>query len=70
VLFSSRVLPDYSALLRAALDTATLIANKSPVAVQGTKASLVYSRDHTVQEGLEHIVGYRLSCFMSKHFLK
>ena len=32
------------------------IAGKSPVAVQGTKISLNFSRDHTVQEGLDHIV--------------
>lgn len=53
--FVSRVLPDRAALIEAALDTASLIASKSPVAVQGTKVSMVYSRDHTVQEGLEHI---------------
>jgi delta(3,5)-delta(2,4)-dienoyl-CoA isomerase len=35
---------------------ATDIATKSPVAVQVTKRSIVYSRDHTVQEGLDHIV--------------
>ena len=42
--------------MAAALDVAEQIANKSPVAVQGTKISLNYSRDHTVQEGLDHIV--------------
>jgi delta(3,5)-delta(2,4)-dienoyl-CoA isomerase len=31
------------------------IASNSPVAVIGTKQSLVYSRDHSVAEGLEHI---------------
>jgi len=31
------------------------IASKSPVAVIGTKACLNYSRDHTVQEGLDHV---------------
>lgn len=39
-----------------ALEVASLIASKSPVAVQGTKISLVYSRDHGVQEGLDHVV--------------
>lgn len=53
--FVSRILPDKASLLDAALDTASLIASKSPVAVQGTKISMVYSRDHTVQEGLDHI---------------
>ncbi|XP_045169189.2 delta(3,5)-Delta(2,4)-dienoyl-CoA isomerase, mitochondrial-like isoform X3 [Mercenaria mercenaria] len=53
--FVSRILPDKDSLLDAALDMAALIASKSPIAVQGTKASMVYSRDHSVQEGLEHI---------------
>lgn len=53
---SSRILPDYSSLIDAALDTASLIASKSPIAVQGTKICMVYARDHTVQEGLEQMV--------------
>ena len=48
--------PDREALIEGALDTASLIASKSPIAVQGTKISLVYSRDHSVKEGLEHVV--------------
>lgn len=32
------------------------IASKSPVAVQATKNNLVYSLEHTNQEGLDHIV--------------
>lgn len=43
-------------MVKGAVELAALIASKSPVAIQGTKASLVYSRDHTVEEGLDHIV--------------
>lgn len=43
-------------MLKTVFEVAQSIAEKSPVAVQGTKKSLVYSRDHTVQEGLDHIV--------------
>jgi delta(3,5)-delta(2,4)-dienoyl-CoA isomerase len=43
-------------LLAGALALAEEIASKSPVAVQGTKRNLVYSRDRTAQEGLDHIV--------------
>lgn len=43
-------------MLKSVIETAKEIAAKSPVAVQGTKKSLIYSRDHTVQEGLDHIV--------------
>ena len=45
-----------SSCLEAAIATAKLIAEKSPVAVQTTKQSLIYSRDNTVDDGLEHIV--------------
>ena len=35
-----------------------MIASKSPVAVQGSKVNLVYSRDHSVEEGLKFMVYY------------
>lgn len=38
------------------MEIAENIASKSPVAVQGSKMNVVYSRDHSVQEGLDHIV--------------
>ncbi|KAL1940534.1 hypothetical protein VTO73DRAFT_7969 [Trametes versicolor] len=38
----------------AALEVAKLIAEKSPVAVAGTKHLLLHSRDHTVRENLEY----------------
>ncbi|KAI9806720.1 MAG: hypothetical protein M1825_006177 [Sarcosagium campestre] len=40
--------------VREALKTAVLLASKSPVAVQGTKELLNYSRDHSVEEGLRY----------------
>jgi delta(3,5)-delta(2,4)-dienoyl-CoA isomerase len=42
-------------LMEDALKLASLISSNSPVAVYGTKRSLLYSRDHTVHEGLEMI---------------
>ncbi|XP_046545259.1 delta(3,5)-Delta(2,4)-dienoyl-CoA isomerase, mitochondrial-like isoform X2 [Haliotis rubra] len=53
--YVSRIFPDKKAMVEGALDLAVLIASKSPIAVQGSKVSLVYSRDHGVAEGLEHI---------------
>jgi len=43
-------------MLKEALETATTIASKSPIAVQGTKMSLVYSRDHSVPDSLQQVV--------------
>ena len=40
-----------------------MIASKSPVAVQGSKVNLNYSRDHSVDEALDYAVsvGYNHS---------
>lgn len=51
----SRVFPDHASLLAGALETAGEIASKSPVAIQGTKLALIYSRDHSVAESLNHV---------------
>lgn len=42
--------------MKKSIEIAEDIAKKSPVAIQVSKISMVYSRDHSVQEGLEHIV--------------
>ena len=53
--FVSSVYENKEECLKAAIATATLIAEKSPVAVSTTKRSIIYSRDHSVQEGLDNI---------------
>lgn len=53
---SSRVFADKDAMIAGALEMAGEIAGRSPVAVQGTKVNLVYSRDHSVAEGLDYMV--------------
>jgi len=68
--FVSRVLPDKEAMMAAAFETAKLIASKSPVAVQGTKLSLVYSRDHSVPEGLNHVATMNLALLQSEDVIK
>jgi len=62
ITFCSRVLPDKDAMLTEALETAATIASKSPVAVQGTKISLLYSRDHSVPDSLQQAVRICCSC--------
>lgn len=52
----SQVFPNHEAMIEHALNTAEFIATKSPVGVQATKKSIVYSSEHTSQEGLDHIV--------------
>ena len=47
-------------MINTAIEIAAGIAEKSPIAVQGTKANLVYARDHSVSEGLEYAVSKQL----------
>lgn len=54
--FVSRVFETKEEMVEAAINLAEEIASKSPIAVQATKKSMVYSLDHTNQEGLDHIV--------------
>lgn len=50
------MLPTREELIEESLKLAETIAAKSPVALQTTKRNMVYSLDHTTQEGLDHIV--------------
>ena len=52
----SDVYDDQESAESAGLELAKVIASKSPVAVQGSKVNLNYSRDHTVDESLEYAV--------------
>lgn len=56
----SKVFPTYDAMMLHTMQTAELIAAKSPVGVQATKKSIVYSSSRTNQEGLDHIVSSRV----------
>uniref|UniRef100_A0A182T404 Delta(3,5)-Delta(2,4)-dienoyl-CoA isomerase, mitochondrial n=1 Tax=Anopheles maculatus TaxID=74869 RepID=A0A182T404_9DIPT len=65
----SRLFDNREELLKGAMKLAEEIASKSPIAVQGTKKNLVYSADHTVQEGLDHIRGINMLNLQSEDFL-
>jgi delta(3,5)-delta(2,4)-dienoyl-CoA isomerase len=52
--FVSGVHEDKKAAFEKALELAKLMASKSPVAVQGTKEVINFSRDHTVKDGELH----------------
>ena len=56
----SRIFPDKEAMISGSIEMAKLIAEKSPVAVQGSKNILVHSRDHSVAEGLLHTVSWKV----------
>lgn len=66
----SRVFPDKAQMLAAAVAVAKEIASKSPVAVQGSKVNLVYSRDHAVDEALRFMACWNMSMLQSEDVVK
>lgn len=59
---------DKEAMMAGALEMAGEIAGRSPVAVQGTKINLIYSRDHSVAEGLNYMVRTSTTTMMEGFF--
>lgn len=66
----SRVFVDKEAMMAAALEMAGEIAARSPVAIQGTKVNLIYSRDHSVQEGLNYMATWNMTMLQSDDVMK
>ncbi len=52
--------------MKKAIELAKTIAGKSPVGVATLKQNIVYSRDHTVEEGLNHVLLLNMSMLQSK----
>ena len=68
--FVNRVFEDKEEMMAAAIDLAESIAQMSPVAIQGTKVHLNYSRDHSVEEGLEYIARWNMTMLQSEDLIK
>ncbi|XP_011302760.1 delta(3,5)-Delta(2,4)-dienoyl-CoA isomerase, mitochondrial [Fopius arisanus] len=66
----SQLFKDDESLWAETLKLAEEISQKSPVAVQNTKKALIYSRDHTVPEGLEYMVNLNQAMLQSEDFIK
>ncbi|XP_043913025.1 delta(3,5)-Delta(2,4)-dienoyl-CoA isomerase, mitochondrial isoform X1 [Protopterus annectens] len=66
----SRVFQDKELLLDGAFETASEIASKSPVALQGTKVNLIYSRDHPVNESLDYMAAWNMSMLQTEDVMK
>ena len=65
----SAIFPSREDMMRAALELCVLIASKSPIAVQTSKVNINYSRDHTVDQGLEYIGAWNMSMLQSEDLL-
>ncbi|XP_070685494.1 delta(3,5)-Delta(2,4)-dienoyl-CoA isomerase, mitochondrial [Pempheris klunzingeri] len=66
----SRVFADKEAMMAGALEMAGEMAGRSPVAVQGTKINLIYSRDHSVAEGLDYMTMWNMSMLQTQDVMK
>jgi len=61
----NRAYPDQSAMMVAVLELAAQIADKSPVAIRGTKEMIRYMRDHRVDDGLEYVATWNAAMLQS-----
>lgn len=62
----NEVFPDHEALREGVLGVARQIAEKSPLAVWGTKEMLNYARDHSVEDSLNYIATWQTGMFQPK----
>ena len=59
----NRVFPSHDALVAGVLDVAREIAERSPLAVWGSKEMLNYARDHSIADGLDYIATWQTGMF-------
>jgi enoyl-CoA hydratase len=59
----NQLFPTHDALVAGVLEIAAEIASKSPLAIWGSKEMLLYSRDHSVADGLNHIATWQTGMF-------
>ncbi|CAL2033292.1 unnamed protein product [Caenorhabditis brenneri] len=61
----SRICDDRQSLFENSIEMAARIAEKSPIAVQGTKETLNYARDHSTDDSLNFIKTWNMSQLLS-----
>lgn len=58
--------PDHEKLMSSVMAIANEIAGKSPLAIRGTKEMIRYSRDHSVEDGLNYIATWNAAMLQSE----
>ncbi|CAF0804643.1 unnamed protein product [Brachionus calyciflorus] len=66
----SHISEDESALINKGLETAKIIASKSPIAVQGSKINLVFARDNKVEDSLKFVSAWNGGMLQSEDLIK
>ena len=62
---SNRCFTNKEAMMEEVLAIAKTIASKSPLSIRGTKQVLLYSREHSVADGLDYIATWNAGMLMS-----
>ena len=66
----NEVYADQETMLEAVMQTAREIAERSPLAIWGTKEMLNYTRDHSVAESLNHIATWQSGMFQNQDIVE
>lgn len=66
----NQVFPDHAAMLEGVLAMARVIAEKSPLAVHGTKQMLNYTRDHSVADALDYMQVWQAGMFLTQDLIE
>jgi enoyl-CoA hydratase len=66
----NEVFADQATLLAAVMQIAAEIAERSPLAIQGSKEMLNHARDHSVHDGLHYIAAWQTGMFQSADMLE
>lgn len=61
----NRIFENKETMMNEVKKIAEEIASKSPLAIRGTKEMILYTRDHTVEEGLNYIATWNASMLLS-----
>lgn len=59
----NQVFVDHEAMLSGVHEIAAEIASKSPLAIHGTKETILYTRDHSVEDSLKYIAAWQTGMF-------
>lgn len=66
----NEIFPSHDAMLAHVLKIAADIAEKSPVAVAGSKRMINYARDHSIADGLDYIATWQAGMFAPPHMME
>jgi len=68
--FVSKICADKKETVESAVKLASMLAERSPVAVQGTKMVMNYAREHNTQDGLVHIAEWNGAMLQSADLMQ